>query len=796
MRKNKSEFIISALLLVIFAAVEVNAGGPLFMWNAEQRIPYRWDVTSPVKIYTDIGPFEILPPNPPVGTILVPNEKADEIVAFAAKQWTDVGTSSFQAEVVGDFASIGLPDVKDAATAALVFAADNGGGIHIVYDADGKVLRDFFGAPTSVLGIASPEWADEATGTITEGWVIINAQRRWFNDNDLLMYAGVFTHEFGHAINLAHSQTNGAIAFRGDARGPANCTTLPYPTALTVNEIETMYPFIDQRTGTGTGIAQSTVDLTEDKAAISNLYPEAGYPNSHGSISGRILQTNGKDGITGINVIARNLDNPFADAASAMSGDYVRVAAGDDGTFTLNGLTPGGRYALYTDKIVAGGFPTTGPYYISSPEEFYNGANESGNGLADDRCSAEPITAVAGSATDADIILNSVKGAPQFIPLAPGTGATSVTGDGSVVAGGFTSGSTGGVFRWTEESGYEVLSDFLPTAPFMSRDGNAFAAETAGPNGKVASLLHYGGSWQQLPLPEAIAPEVTMLGCFGTSSVSFGVAANGSAVSGMVNVDANGSLPGLTCRVRPFIWTPEVGSKILPIPAAARTGRPNNISQDASTVVGWYEITGFRMGASWVNGSLYDFSTPALIVGEAFGTTPDGSTIVGFNAGPANNFNNQPWRWTRDGGLQLLDKVAPNGVAGGSAISDNGLVIAGIGGSTSPFPGDLGGRKLFLWTPELGAVDFVQFIQLQGTYLDGWILTTVPAMSSDGTTLVGGAVSPAGQTGWVVRMTKVNICHAPPGNPGSAQTINVPFVDTLGDHLKHGDTIGVCTDSE
>ena len=95
----------------------------------------------PVKIYTDIGPFEILPPNPPVGTVLVTNEKADEIVGFAAKQWTDVGTSSFQAQVVGDFASIGLPDVKDAATAALVFGADNGGGIHIVYDADAKACK-------------------------------------------------------------------------------------------------------------------------------------------------------------------------------------------------------------------------------------------------------------------------------------------------------------------------------------------------------------------------------------------------------------------------------------------------------------------------------------------------------------------------------------------------------------------------------------------------------------------------------------------------------------------------------
>ena len=149
-------------------------------------------------------------------------------------------------------------------------------------------------------------------------------------------------------------------------------------------------------------------------------------------------------------------------------------------------------------------------------------------------------------------------------------------------------------------------------------------------------------------------------------------------------------------------------------------------------------------------------------------------------------------RW----GTAAYGQNSPQWVSGASAISDNGLVIAGIGGSTSPFPGDLGGRKLFLWTPELGSVDFVQFLQSQGTYLDGWILTHVPSMSSDGTTLVGSSVSPLGQGGWIVRMPKVNICHAPPGNPGNANTINVPFVDIMADHLAHGDTIGVCTDSE
>jgi hypothetical protein len=793
MLRNKSEFTITALLLVIFAAIAVNAGGPLMMWNAEQRIPYRWSVTTPVKIYTDIGPFEILPANPPAGTVLVTNEKADETVAFAAGQWTDVPSSSFKAEVIGDFASIGLPDVKDAATAALVFGADNGGGIHIVYDADATIMQSFFGAPPTVLGIASPEWADEDTGTITEGWVIINAKQRWFNDNNLQMYAAVFTHEFGHAINLAHSQTNGSIRFYRDATGPANCT-LPYAGTPAIAHIETMYPFINQRPG-GSGQAQSTVDLSEDKTAISNLYPEADYLSTRGSITGRVLQTNGRDGITGINVIARNLDNPYADAVSAMSGDYVRVEAGNDGTFTLNGLTPGARYALYTDRIVAGGFPTQQPYFVAGPEEFYNGADESGNGLTDDRCAVEPIVAVAGSATEADIILNSVKGAPQFMPLAPGANPNTVSSDGSVVSGGFaTSPTTGGVWRWTEEGGYEIIGNTVPTAPFMSRDANAFSAETIGPNGRIASLLHYpGGSWQPVPTPEAIAPAVTMLTC-GTESLSFGVAANGSALAGAFNVDANGPATGQTCLFRPFVWTPETGSQALPVPAGIRTSRPNNISGDGSTVMGWYESLGFRMGIKWVNGSMHEFSTPAFTVGEAFNSTPDGSTIIGFNAGPTANFPSKPWRWTQSGGVQLMDKIAPNGIAGATAISDDAQVIAGIGGSTSLDPGDLGGRKLFLWTPELGSVDFVQFLQSQGTFLDGYILSYVPSMSSDGTTLVGSGVAPNVQGGWIVRMSKVNICHAPPGNPGKAHTINVPFRGTMSEHLSHGDTIGVCSD--
>ena len=130
MLKNKFEFTLSALLLAICAVVGINAAGPLNMWNKEQRIPYRWDVSTPVPIYTDIGPFEVLPPNPPAGTQLVTNEIADATVAFAASQWSNVPTSSMRAQVVGDFAMKGLPDVKDAATAAQVIGAGAVSPIH------------------------------------------------------------------------------------------------------------------------------------------------------------------------------------------------------------------------------------------------------------------------------------------------------------------------------------------------------------------------------------------------------------------------------------------------------------------------------------------------------------------------------------------------------------------------------------------------------------------------------------------------------------------------------------------
>ena len=489
-------------------------------------------------------------------------------------------------------------------------------------------------------------------------------------------------------------------------------------------------------------------------------------------------------------MIARNLDNPYADAVSAMSGDYVRVAAGNDGTFTLNGLTPGARYALYTDMIVVGGFPTVQPLYLPEGEEFYNGANESGNGLIDDRCQMAPITATAGSTTTADIVLNTVAGAPKFSTMLPNAYARNVSTDGSVIGG---SVSPGGTFRWSEQDGLQILNDTRDAESGMSRDGLSFASDTLGADGKrVASVLHLGSSWQQLPLPVAEAPAVNMpTGC-GFTSTSSRISADGNTVAGLSFVDTNGSLPGQTCKYRPFIWTAGGGSIFLQAPLNFRNVRVNGMSNDRSTIVGFHDTLGPRLGVRWVNGVFEELSTPSLSVGEAMYVTPDGSTFTGGNAGP----QLKPWIWTREGGLQLLDRTAPNFSAFALSASDDGKVVGGLGGSFSQSAGDASGNRAFLWTPDLGTVDFENFLQAQGTFFEGWVLWSTSSMSADGTIQVGSGAGPRGAAGWMINMEKVNICHAAPGRPRNTHTINVPFVGAMADHLRHGDTIGVCTDSE
>jgi len=784
---NRSIYVLAALAMAVVVA---KAGGPLYIFDTQTKKPYWWSTASPVRVYTDSGPFEVLPAEVPPETTLVTNEKADSVMAFALAQWSNVPTTSFRASIVGDFESVGLGDVNDGPSAEAVLNTDNGGGIHVVYDADGQVMEQYFGIPAwaGVLGIASPEWANETTGEITEGWVVINSTSRFYLDNELEQYAGVFTHEFGHSINLAHSQANGSIDiyWEGGPAGPKHCTDLPYAYENLTKNIETMYPFIDPYAypdfGTPSGKDQATVDISDDKTAISNLYPAPGYARSTGTISGKVTLGNGrKSGFTGINVIARNVNDPYGDVVSAMTGEYTRGEQGNDGTFALRGLRPGARYVVYFNSIVSGGFSTPQPYHVPSPEEFFNGRRESGNGLTDSPCEYSSVTAGRGDSKNADLEMNQVAGAPTFLPIGPGLVPNSITSDGRTVGGGS---SAGVPFKWTERDGAIAISDpaagVYGSTGFMSRDGRAFSGDTyhAEDGYSRATLFKANTAPRVLPVPEGGEP------CDLLTN-NYGVAANGKAVAGMVWIK--------NCRARPFIWTPQRGSVQLPVPEGTNSARPNNISDDGSTVFGWFEdsVTYWRQSAVWKNGQFSTLSTPEMPVGEVFNSTPDGSTLVGLDAG--NWPDVQAWYWNRREGLVRIGRLQPEDIATANAISDDGKVIAGVGGADMPiFWG--GRRAAFLWTKKLGMVDLEHFLQSQGTYLDDWMLNAPLAMSADGTVITGYGFGPRASGGWVIKLDKVNMCHAERWNHRRTSTVNVSFPEGMNSHLAHGDTVGVCTD--
>jgi hypothetical protein len=175
-----------------------------------------------IPVYYDQGRLGVVwdySQNPQV-QVTFDNSVGRKLVENGFHAWTSVPSTSLRASVLGDFTTVGLPDIT-ADTVSQVIGTFNGGGIYVIFDSDGTIMQNFFGAGDGVLGISTPEFGDDATSTIMESWIELNGQAIDPGDVGAAQYQGVATHEFGHAVNLAHTQTNGAAIFFGDPVGPA-----------------------------------------------------------------------------------------------------------------------------------------------------------------------------------------------------------------------------------------------------------------------------------------------------------------------------------------------------------------------------------------------------------------------------------------------------------------------------------------------------------------------------------------------------------------------------------------------
>ena len=804
--------ILGAALLAGAAAPAALAGGPNYVYDNANKIPYVWKMENwpggQVPVYTDLGNFKNANP-------LIPNSVATNWAIGAWDQWNNVPTSTFRAHVVGDVSLLGLGDITDA-NVAQVYPKFNGGGITVVYDADGTIAKNYLGLPAGVLGISFMEFAKPNTNEILEGTVFIIGASTRTNDPTALGMSGVFTHEFGHALNLAHTQANGAVFNRSvqDTPFPTGCTSgQPYAggpgVGPTGQQIETMYPFLDQTIGTGSSQYQYTVDKLEDIAAISDLYPAPGWPENYGTIKGTVREltkilgngTGPTQEVTGVNVIARNIADPYNDFTSIVTGGLTRGLAGPDGTFELHGLTPGASYVLYVDNLAAGAFPYPRLLALPGPEEWWNGANESGNGETDDRCAWTPIPVSAGTSATADITFNKVKGAPSWTLSDFMGNPSALTADGSAMVG--TSSNLTGYWLWSQTGGYQEIGGFAIAGglPGISDDGSKVAGNVRDTDGVVKWGIwdRATQTWTILP-PPATTPQSptciasTAQGDFPSYGSVFGISGDGSTVVG--STYQNRSSSGTCRKSRATVWTAAGGAVVLPKSAPDLTtnnSRANYASYDGSVVAGYDEAPS-HVGTYWINGvenfvGAYPITNDNFY-GESVFVTRDGSTVTG-GTGSGVAHAGAYKHYTTTGNSDIIytstDPTILKTIAWRS--DDSGNIVGG-------FNQDNGGNfSAKIWTPQIGWSNLVDFLNAQGSYLQGTFPGSIQAMSADGRVWVGVSGTSAGTVPFRVDIPKAIVCHKSPGSPNAkAKNLDVSFPDGLADHLAHGDTIGLCQD--
>ena len=829
---------LAALLATAATCVAAHAAGVLYTNDKPGKPqPLRWNTAQPVAVFTDLGVFTY---DFDGVTPFITNQRAGELVAFAIGQWSQVKTSRLRAQVAGSFAQVpGVGVDVTAANAGLVIDKFNGGGLHVVYDTDGRILEEYFGVPKdAVLGIAFPEFAEDTDGdgyedTITEATAVITGWAVGAEDKQGDRFAGVMTHEFGHALNLSHSQVNGPMAFMSYPGGSEFYPGVPGCVAprhipgwggndMPIAAVETMFPYIDPYSDLGREM--STVDLPDDIAAISNLYATAAYKTGAGSIAGRVRLKDGRTPYSGVNIVARNVADPLRDAVSAMSGDKTQGKVGPDGRFTITNLRPGQSYVLYIEEIAAGGYPTE-PRRLVSEAEYWNVA-ESANPATDTACDATPIVAQAGASATANLVFNGYADGVQYFPVADGY-LTDLSRNGNRAAGLY--GPT--QFIWDAKTGIEVLPPhILANNGSMTRNGEKILVNVDVDGNGISSAA----------LVDPVSGLITNLGslngdtCGGSGEIgassSYGWAVDDSGRSAVgtayVDVDKDGYCENSSKpEILPFLWTEKRGIRKLDTRghdfASEGWMRAQAISGDGRVALGG---TNMSSAQAWIDGG------PRIDLWKKFGgidayavnrdgtrvamdtmrgveVTVDGYTYTAYyNDGVAvwnaktDTMGKLPaLQWCKDFAIppyydwitgELVDPCATWDQA---KINENfGLVpvtLFDMNDSGSVMIGRMGsfwmaGFEGVMWVDGLGWIKLGDFFRNQGVaeaYKLG--MDNPMSINAAGNEMVGGLVGAA--MSWYVDMKQAYVCQA-----GSSVRVGFP-ADAVA-KVKAGAKLGRC----
>ena len=182
----------------------------------------------------------------------------------------------------------------------------------MIFDETGNALRRLLFDPASVNGFGETDTiADVGHSVIDDMYLIINGSRAGFDRRSTEV------HELGHTLGLAHS----TVGFPVDKDGALD--------AELESQVPTMHPF------SITGTERRSLEA-DDIAALSELYPEASFATSTGTITGTVTRCGSGEPVLGANVRAINVANPTIQISRVTGFDGE-----EDGTYTIHGVPPG-----------------------------------------------------------------------------------------------------------------------------------------------------------------------------------------------------------------------------------------------------------------------------------------------------------------------------------------------------------------------------------------------------------------------------------------------------------------------
>jgi probable HAF family extracellular repeat protein len=279
--------------------------------------------------------------------------------------------------------------------------------------------------------------------------------------------------------------------------------------------------------------------------------------------------------------------------------------------------------------------------------------------------------------------------------------------------------------------------------------GEATAAATEnGPGNRVAVMWNATSTSSSLSSPgtralsePAAAPNITVtsLGFLpgGTSSVAYGVSADGTVIAGYGS-DYDPDVLGSGIR-QAFRWTATEGMVGL---GWLQGGIVNSstalaVSTDGSVIVGGSSAANGGEAFRWTAAEgMKGLGLPSgASFGRATGISADNSTIIGHN-GFSNH--NHAFRWTVAEGMTDLGFLPGDNVSEANAISADGSIIVGRSAV------DFNPARAFIWDKTNGMRELKSVLVAGNPHLAGWTLRDALSISADGTIVVGWGQNPSG----------------------------------------------------